>query len=367
MVRKKRKLRGTDIRWIIERWRRRSRRLIGEAFGVILSTDGQYAYVTDFDNSSQLVQRNASYGALTYGGLLRDGVGGVDGLSGAFEVTLSPDGQHAYVAAGTDNSVSWFERNASSGALTYGGLLRDGVGGVDGLSGAFGVILSTDGQYAYVTGMNDNAVSWFERNASSGALTYGGLLRDGVGGVRVDGWPSGAFDVTLSADGQHAYVAKSDGSNSVIGSKTGNSARATTTPARLDPDLRDAAQVAAGENHSLILKGNGSLWAVGGNQYGELGTGDNVDRNDTVQVVASTGVVQVATGGRSDHSLFLKSDGSLWAMGRNTSGQLGDGANNDRNASVMIATGVKDSRGWKRQRLPFLLHGLERYALDHGT
>ena len=182
--------------------------------------------------------------------------------------------------------------------------------------------------------MNDNAVSWFERNASSGALTYGGLLRDGVGGV--DGL-SGAFDVTLSADGQHASVAAGT-DNSVSWFKR-NAITNVTTPTQILTG--GAAQVAAGENHSLILKGNGSLWAVGGNQYGELGTGDNVDRNDTVQVVAS-GVVQVATGGRSDHSLFLKSDGSLWAMGRNTSGQLGDGANNDRNASVMIATGVKE-------------------------
>ena len=75
-----------------------------------------------------------------------------------------------------------------------------------------------------------------------------------------------------------------------------NAITSVTTPTRILTG--GAAQVAAGENHSLILKDNGSLWAVGGNQYGELGTGDNVDRNDTVQVVAS-GVVQVATGGRS--------------------------------------------------------------------
>ena len=48
--------------------------------------------------------------------------------------------------------MSWYERNASTGALTYGGMLKDGVGGVDGLNEAIGVTLSADGNHAYVTG-----------------------------------------------------------------------------------------------------------------------------------------------------------------------------------------------------------------------
>ena len=36
------------------------------------------------------------------------------------------------------------------------------------------VTLSTDGNHAYVAGYGDNAVSWYERNATTGALTYGG-------------------------------------------------------------------------------------------------------------------------------------------------------------------------------------------------
>ena len=82
-----------------------------------------------------------------------------------------------------DDAVSWYERNASTGALTYGGMLKDGVDGVDGLDGANSVTLSSDGNHAYVTGNYDDAVSWYERNASTGALTYGGMLKDGVDGV----------------------------------------------------------------------------------------------------------------------------------------------------------------------------------------
>ena len=67
------------------------------------------------------------------GGNLRDGVDGVDGLDGSWCVTLSSDGNHAYVTGSYDEAVSWYERNASTGALTFGGLLRDGVDGVNGL------------------------------------------------------------------------------------------------------------------------------------------------------------------------------------------------------------------------------------------
>ena len=84
--------------------------------------------------------------------MLKDGVGGVDGLDSANSVTLSSDGNHAYVTGRNDKAVSWYERNASTGALTYGGMLKYGVDGVDGLNGAISATLSVDGKHAYVTG-----------------------------------------------------------------------------------------------------------------------------------------------------------------------------------------------------------------------
>ena len=174
------------------------------AISVTLSADGNHGYVTgSLDDAVSWYERNASTGALTYGGMLKDGVGGVDGLNGAQNVTLSADGNQAYVTGLTDDGVSWYERNASTGELTYLGMLKDGVGGVDGLASARGVTLSADGKHAYVTGDGDDAVSWYERNASTGALSYVGMLKDGVGGVN---GLDGAISVTLSADGNHAYV-----------------------------------------------------------------------------------------------------------------------------------------------------------------
>ena len=93
----------------------------------------------------------------------------------------------------TDDAVSWFERNASSGALSY--LLKDGIGGVDGLNSA-STAVSLDGN------LNDNSISWFDRNVSSG-LAYGGTLDD-VGGV--DGL-AGPRSILLSPDERNLYVA----------------------------------------------------------------------------------------------------------------------------------------------------------------
>ena len=66
--------------------------------------------------------------------------------------------------------MSWYERNASTGTLTYGGMLKDGVG-VDGLGVADDVILSSDGNHAYVTGYADDAVSWLHVDTITGALS----------------------------------------------------------------------------------------------------------------------------------------------------------------------------------------------------
>src|ERR1035441_3123839 len=97
------------------------------------------------------------------------------------------------------------------------------------------------------------------------------------------------------------------------------------------------AKVAAGSDHSLFLKSDGSLWAMGNNNFGQLGDGttdnDNYNTNFPEQIVASN-VTAIAAGGY--HSLFLKSDGSLWAMGNNESGQLGDGTTNNMNVPKQI-------------------------------
>ena len=94
---------------------------------------------------------------------------------------------------------------------------------------------------------------------------------------------------------------------------------------------------------SYFIKSDGSLHAMGRNSDGHLGDGTTTDRHSPVQIVSS-GVTQVTTA--FQHSLFLKTDGSLHAMGYNSNGQLGDGSTTQRKSPVQIlASGVTQIAG----------------------
>ncbi len=171
---------------------------------VAVSPDGMHVYVTGLnDNAVAVFSRNPSTGALTFVEAQFDGMSGVDGLLQATHVTLSPDGAHVYVTSSGEHAVAVFSRNPSTGALTFVEAQFDGIGGVDGLSGAIGVAVTPDGARVYVAGVLDDAVAMFSRNPSTGALTFVEAQFDGIGGV--DGLRF-AYDVAISPDGAHMYA-----------------------------------------------------------------------------------------------------------------------------------------------------------------
>ena len=154
---------------------------------------------------------------------------------------------------------------------------------------------------------------------------------------------SGAQPVTKIAAGYgHSLFLKSDGSLWAMGyNYDGQLGDGTTDSGNYYTNLPEqivasgVTAIAAGGFHSLLLKSDDSLWAMGDNEYGQLGDGTHNSTNRPEQIVAS-GVTAIAAGG--GHSLLLKSDGSLWAMGDNEYGQLGDGTHNSTNQPEQIVS-----------------------------
>jgi alpha-tubulin suppressor-like RCC1 family protein len=107
------------------------------------------------------------------------------------------------------------------------------------------------------------------------------------------------------------------------------------TPQKVGTE-RTGVKVGGGGGYSLGLQANGSLWAWGRNNQGELGLGNTSEEPvlSTTQVPGASNWVAVVAGG--SHSLGLKADGSLWAWGLNASGQLGLGDTVDQNAPTRV-------------------------------
>lgn len=85
-------------------------------------------------------------------------------------------------------------------------------------------------------------------------------------------------------------------------------------------------QICAGGygNTSAAVKSDGTLWAWGQNNGGQLGLGNRTDYSSPKQVGSLTGWTQVSTG-RFRNTAAIKSNGTLWAWGTNGYGQLGLG------------------------------------------
>ncbi len=95
-------------------------------------------------------------------------------------------------------------------------------------------------------------------------------------------------------------------------------------------------QVSIGYSHVLAVAEDGTLWAWGYNQQGQVGNGTTTRQTRPVQIGTDHDWKQVRAGKR--HSMAVKTNGTLWAWGKNDLGQLGLGHTTDQTTPVQVGT-----------------------------
>jgi putative cell wall-binding protein len=147
----------------------------------------------------------------------------------------------------------------------------------------------------------------------------------GTGGV------ASAAVKTASAGWGHVLVVKTDGSAWAWGyNEDGELGRGDIDDRWYATQVNNDANwesVGAGVNHSMAIKTNKTLWSWGGNQYGQLGLGDTDSRLEPTQVGTFDDWLTVSS--FTYHSVAIRADESLWAWGSNSTGQMGTGDTDD--------------------------------------
>jgi alpha-tubulin suppressor-like RCC1 family protein len=140
---------------------------------------------------------------------------------------------------------------------------------------------------------------------------------------------AGGNNWKLVAGGQYMTAAiKIDGTLWLWGQNTNgqlgtNNITSYSSPVQTVASGNNWKQVSVREGQTAAIKTDGSLWTWGYNLYGQLGTNNITSYSSPVQTIAGgTNWRQVSCG--YQHTVAIKTDGSLWGWGNNTTGNLGD-------------------------------------------
>lgn len=207
--------------------------------------------------------------------------------------------------------------------------------------------------YLYASAIKTDGTLWTWGNNAMGQLG------NGTGGDGTDdcNTPSPAMIgsdadwIMVSAGGSHAVALKRDGTLWAWGAnESGQLGDGTTVlrnaPKRVGSDT-DWVFAAAGLRFTIAIKRNGTLWAWGNNASGQLGDETTASRSIPVRIGTSSDWLTAAPG--FNHTVAIRQNGTLWAWGSNTFGQLGDGTGGDGTAghNCIVPRQIGEAADWK--------------------
>ena len=188
--------------------------------------------------------------------------------------------------------------------------------------------------------------------ATYGAYGFGANNLGQVGNATtasIQSSPAQVYGITttakqLAAGGDHSVLLKSDGTVAGWGDNAHGEVGDGTTTFRTAPTtvgITGVTKVSAGTSHTLALRSDGTVWAWGDNANGQLGDGTTTDRATPTQVHNLSGIIAIAAGG--DFSLALSSSGTVYAWGADNARQMGDTGSTTNQvlpAAVPLLSGV---------------------------
>jgi len=262
----------------------------------------------------------------------REGIVQAKGLAGVVDVAA---GESHSLALKADGTVWAWGGNADGQLGDDRPKLQPRPTKVQRLSGA--IAISSGANHCLALKADGTVWSW--------GRNYSGQVGRGIPSVDTHWWPIRIRRLmgvkAVAAGGDHSLALREDGtvwawgsnSQGQLGDGRGGSRYddKKSTPGRI-PDLVDVIGIACGGTHSLAVKRDGTVWAWGGNGQGQLGHGTTETRKVPVLVRGLSEVKAVAAA--MSYSLALKKDGTVWAWGEGRLGQLGDGTTESRSVPV---------------------------------
>jgi alpha-tubulin suppressor-like RCC1 family protein len=230
---------------------------------------------------------------------------------------------------------------------------------------ALQVALGESSEYALLE--DGSVVSWGtndEGQLGSGAMGASGELgtypKPSITPARVTGLTD---IIQIGAGWKHAVALRKDGTVWAWGRRDdgeiGDGKPTTLRPLRaIGPTrvsgLEGITQIAVDRSHNLALKADGRVMSWGSNSDGELGNGSRVTGWTPTEVIGLDRVVAIAagSGGGKGSSGAVRDDGTVWMWGTNTSAQLGNGEGpmspDDPGGRNLLPVAVKGVAGAKR-------------------
>ena len=285
------------------------------------------------------------------------------GFTGATGVSFGgvAAGSYTVVNDSTISAVVGSGASGSVGVVTGGG--KDSLGGFVYISApvisSFYPVVATSGDAITINGngflgvttvsfggvaavsfniISDKKIIAVIGNGASGYVSVTNFVATGIKAGFV--YASGCWK-TVNSGGSHTVAIKVDGTLWTWGANNNGQLGDGTVIAKNVPTQISAdsnwQSISAGNAHTLAIKKDGTIWAWGSNTNGQLGDGTNTDRNVPVRIGTGSDW-QMASAGKNGFSFAIKTDGTMWAWGDNTLGQLGNGTNISNNIPVQIGS-----------------------------